>query len=118
MAGVDCTSNDGTPLCAADQFNVTGYPTTFFFADKDVAPVKYEEARTLKGLKNFIKAKLDLKRFPGSEKFVNEAKWEENGNVVHQTDEHFENFRTDNPKILAMCECLLPPFAAAAGTTE
>jgi protein disulfide-isomerase/protein disulfide isomerase family A protein 5 len=126
MAGVDCTSSDGTPLCAADQFNVTSYPTTLFFAGKDASPVTYEEARTLKGLKNFLKAKLGLTRFPGSETFVNEPKWEENGNVVHQTDEHFDGFRKDNPKILTMfyapwcghCKDFKPHFAEASRKTK
>ena len=126
LAGVDCTSDDGTPLCAPDQFNVTSYPTTLFFADKDTEPSKYEDSRTLKGLKNFIKAKLGLDRFPGNEKFVNEPKWEENGNVVHQTDEHFDAFRQSNPKILTMfyapwcghCKSFKPHFAEASRKTK
>ena len=107
MGGIDC-DGAGKALCGPDKFNVTSYPSTFFFEGTDDKPVKYEGARTTKGVKSFIKTKLKLEKFPGDEKFVNEAKWEENGNVVHQTDDHFDAFRKENPNMFTMfCELLV-----------
>jgi protein disulfide-isomerase-like protein len=100
---VDCDGGDGKPLCAPDKFNVTSFPTTYFFADKDAKPVKYEDARTTKGIKAFVKGKLGLDKFPGDEKFVNDdSKWEDGGNVIHQTDDHFDAHLKQNPSQFVM----------------
>ena len=122
LGGVDCTADDSKALCAPDRYNVSSYPSTLFFADKDAAPVNYESSRTTKGLKKFIRDKLGLQKFPGNEAFVNEQKWEENGNVVHQTEDHFESFRKEHPRMLVMfyapwcghCKTFKPAFAEAS----
>ena len=103
MGTVDCDGGDGNPLCGPEKFNVTSFPTTYFFADKDAKEVKFEGARTTKGLKSFVKGKLGLDKFPGDEKFVNdEAKWEDGGNVVHQTEDHFGGYLKENPSQFIM----------------
>lgn len=56
---VDCTTDEGQPLC--DQFGVQGYPTIKYFVDGDTVGQDYQMGRDYDSLESFVRENLEVK---------------------------------------------------------
>lgn len=56
IGAVDCTAESSKPLC--DRFEIQGFPTIKYFNPPDRAGKNYEEGRSFKELRSFVKKKL------------------------------------------------------------
>lgn len=59
IADVDCTSEEGQPLC--DKYEVRGFPTIKYFVDGDTVGQDYNSGRDYDSLEAFVRENLEVK---------------------------------------------------------
>lgn len=122
LTAVDCTLSPD--LCK--KHGATGYPTLIYFNESEGAGEDYSSSRDSEKIIKFVRRRLagDM----GDEPWSNEPLWgEDNGEVVHLTDGHFEKFASETAKGMLVafvapwcghCKALKPNYAEASRRME
>lgn len=89
---------DNAMGCAEEK--VSGYPVVRYF-ESGKASEDYEGPRTAERIQRFLHEKVTGEAYVAGE-FVNQPVWEENGKVVHLTEDHYDAYVAETPEILVM----------------
>jgi len=115
LAAMDVNKPENSPV--SRMYNITGFPTLLFF-DGGELQYPYPGGNNKDEIKKFL---ADPK--PEADEKPQESAWsDEPSEVVHLTDDTFEEFMTENPSVLVMfyapwcghCKRAKPHFVSAA----
>jgi len=114
LISVDCETNP--EVCR--KYGATSYPTLKLFVEGEKKGKNFDGARSASGLVKWITKKLGSNP-DAPEEWTNEPIWEENAQVVHMTEGHWETYRKTNPAIFVLfyapwcghCKAIKPDWA-------
>ena len=124
LAGMNVDNQNGYQVRA--DFNITGFPTVLYF-EKGEKLYDYWGERTEAGILNWMSDPQPPKEEPSSKVEKEESSWkDEESEVVHLTDDKFDEFISSNPSVLVMfyapwcghCKALKPHYNEAASVLK